>query len=212
MISILLCDDHPLLLMGLGDLIGTEPGMRVVAATTSGEEALAALELHRPDLAVLDVGLPGLGGLDVLKRVKREGWPVRILLLTASIADDDVIQAVAAGVSGIVLKETASATLTQALRRVAEGGRWLPPEIVRTAIARAAQASRATSPVDQLTRRELEVARLVAAGRSNREAAAALGISEGTVKVHLHSIYSKLEVDNRTAVAILFARSRAGAG
>jgi DNA-binding NarL/FixJ family response regulator len=208
MIDILLCDDHPLLLRGLTDLIAAEPGMRVVATTCDGEEALAALDKFNPELAVIDLALPGLSGLNILQFVEKERRPVRIVLLTASISDAEVVQAVAAGVSGIVLKEAAPATLVRALREVAGGGRWLPPEVVRAAILRAADASRIVSPLDQLTRREREVAQLVADGRSNRDAASALGISEGTVKIHLHSIYSKLQVDNRTAVAILYARSR----
>ena len=180
--------------------------MNVVGTAADGEEAITAIARHKPDLAVLDLALPGVSGLEVLQRVKREQWPVRVLLLTACISDSQVIQAVAAGVSGIILKEAAPATLNHALKHVAAGGKWLPPEIVHMAIARGANARGAASPLDQLTPREREVAQLIADGRINREVAAALDISEGTVKIHLHSIYSKLQVTNRTAVAIMFAR------
>jgi DNA-binding NarL/FixJ family response regulator len=98
--------------------------------------------------------------------------------------------------------------LVDCLRHVAEGRRWLPSSIVQPAIRRASAAARRISPFELLTRREKEVARLIADGRSNKEAAVRLAMSEGTVKIHLHSIYSKLGVDNRTAVAILFTRDQ----
>jgi DNA-binding NarL/FixJ family response regulator len=208
MTSLMLCDDHPLILRGLADLIAADTDIDIVATCGGGQQAIDAILEHMPDLAVLDISMPERDGIDVLKEVAREQWPVRVVFLTGCITDEQVIQAIAAGAYGIVLKESAAASLIDCLRHVAEGRRWLPSSIVQPAIRRASAAARRISPFELLTRREKEVARLIADGLSNKEAATRLAMSEGTVKIHLHSIYSKLGVDNRTAVAILFTRDQ----
>jgi DNA-binding NarL/FixJ family response regulator len=208
MTSLMLCDDHPLILRGLADLIAADTDIDIVATCGGGQQAIDAILEHMPDLAVLDISMPERDGIDVLKEVAREQWPVRVVFLTGCITDEQVIQAIAAGAYGIVLKESAAASLVDCLRHVAEGRRWLPSSIVQPAIRRASAAARRISPFELLTRREKEVARLIADGLSNKEAATRLAMSEGTVKIHLHSIYSKLGVDNRTAVAILFTRDQ----
>ena len=207
MTSLVLCDDHPLILRGLVDLIAADTGMEIVATCGDGEEALEAIVEHSPDVAVLDISMPRQNGIEVLKHVARRRWPVRVVFLTGCITDEQVVQAIAAGAHGIVLKESAAASLVDCLRHVAGGGKWLPSNIVQPAISRASAARRA-SPFETLTRREKEVARLIADGLSNKDVAGRLGMSEGTVKIHLHNIYSKLNVDNRTAVAILFTRDQ----
>ena len=208
MTSLMLCDDHPLILRGLADLIAADTDIDIVATCGGGQQAIDAILEHMPDLALLDISMPERDGIDVLKEVAREQWPVRVVFLTGCITDEQVIQAIAAGAYGIVLKESAAASLIDCLRHVAEGRRWLPSSIVQPAIRRASAAARRISPFELLTRREKEVARLIADGLSNKEAATRLAMSEGTVKIHLHSIYSKLGVDNRTAVAILFTRDQ----
>jgi DNA-binding NarL/FixJ family response regulator len=197
-----------LILRGLADLIAADTDIDIVATCGGGQQAIDAILEHMPDLAVLDISMPERDGIDVLKEVAREQWPVRVVFLTGCITDEQVIQAIAAGAYGIVLKESAAASLIDCLRHVAEGRRWLPSSIVQPAIRRASAAARRISPFELLTRREKEVARLIADGLSNKEAATRLAMSEGTVKIHLHSIYSKLGVDNRTAVAILFTRDQ----
>jgi DNA-binding NarL/FixJ family response regulator len=208
MTSLMLCDDHPLILRGLADLIAADTDIDIVATCGGGQQAIDAIREHMPDVAVLDISMPERDGIDVLKEVAREQWPVRVVFLTGCITDEQVIQAIAAGAYGIVLKESAAASLVDCLLHVAEGRRWLPSSIVQPAICRASAAARRISPFELLTRREKEVARLIANGVSNKEAAVRLAMSEGTVKIHLHSIYSKLGVDNRTAVAILFTRDQ----
>ena len=210
MTSLVLCDDHPLILRGLADLIAADTDIDIVATCGDGEQAIEAILEHMPDVAVLDISMPRRDGIDVLRKVAREQWPVRVVFLTGCITDEQVIQAIAAGAYGIVLKESAAASLVDCLRHVADGGKWLPSTIVQPALSRASAsaAARRASPFELLTRREKEVARLIADGLSNRDIAARLAMSEGTVKIHLHNIYSKLGVDNRTAVAILFTRSQ----
>jgi DNA-binding NarL/FixJ family response regulator len=206
MTSILLCDDHPLILEGFGALLRQSADFRVIATATDGCEALNALRDTVPDIALLDISVPHFDGLALLRMISREGWPVRVVLLTASISDEQIVEAIAAGAAGILLKDAAPTTLLHCLRIVAGGGRWLPPELIRPAVRRQSSTAAEASPFVHLTPRELGVAQLVAEGRSNKEIAAALRLSEGTIKAHLHSIYSKLGVDNRTAVAIMYAR------
>jgi DNA-binding NarL/FixJ family response regulator len=208
MTSLILCDDHPLILRGLADLIAADTDIEIVATCSDGQQALDAIVVHMPNVAVLDISMPQRDGIEVLKQVAREQWPVRVVFLTGCITDEQVIQAIAAGAYGSVLKESAAASLVDCLRQVAEGRKWLPSSIVQPAISRASAAARRTSPFELLTRREKEVARLIADGLSNKDVAARLTMSEGTVKIHLHTIYSKLGVDNRTAVAILFTRDQ----
>ncbi|MBC9031175.1 response regulator transcription factor [Sphingomonas sp. JC676] len=208
MTSLVLCDDHPLILRGLANLIAADTDIDIVATCGDGQQAIDAILEHMPDVAVLDISMPHRDGIEVLRQVAREQWPVRVVFLTGCITDEQVIQAIAAGAYGIVLKESAAASLVDCLGHVAEGRKWLPSSIVQPAISRASAAARRTSPFALLTRREKEVARLIADGLSNKDVAVRLALSEGTVKIHLHTIYSKLGVDNRTAVAILFTRDQ----
>lgn len=204
--SVLICDDHPLILSGLATLLAGDDQLKVVATPRDGIEALAAARELRPDIALLDVSVPGLDGIELLKLLNQECWPIRVVLLTASISDYQLLEAISAGVAGVILKESASETLLHCLRVVSQGGRWLPPDLIQPAIIRRATARREISPFEGLTKREKEVAQLIAEGSSNRDVATVLGMSEGTVKIHLHSIYAKLEIDNRTALAIIYAR------
>ena len=204
MTLLVLCDDHPLILGGLSTLITAEPDFSIAATAEDGEQALDVMRRHLPDIALFDISMPRVSGIALLQQIDREGWPIKAVLLSASISDSQILEAIAAGVAGIVLKDEAPATLVQCLRTVARGGRWLPPHLVVPAINRG--RARDITPLAALTPRERQVAELGAKGKANREVAAALSISEGTVKIHLHTIYSKLEVDNRTAFAIIFTR------
>jgi DNA-binding NarL/FixJ family response regulator len=211
MTSLLLCDDHPLILQGFSALLRDSKDFHIVATVSDGSEALRALRDTMPDIALLDISVPHFDGLSLLRMICREGWPIRVILLTASISDAQIVEAIAAGAAGILLKDAAPATLLHCLKMVARGERWLPPDLVRPALRRQSTNAMPCSPLALLTPREYDVAELVAESYSNKEIAAALRLSEGTVKIHLHSIYSKLGVDNRTAVAIMYAR-RAGNG
>lgn len=206
MATLVLCDDHPLIIGGLKTLIADEPDLEIVATAQDGAEAFDVIGRHKPDIALLDISMPRVDGLDVMRRINQAGWPIKVVLLSAIISDEQILETIAAGVAGIVLKDEASATLVQCLRTVTRGGRWLPQHLVMSAINRGRARARETTPFAALTPREREVAELVAQGKANRDVAAALSITEGTVKIHLHTIYSKLEVDNRTAFAIMFSR------
>ena len=201
---VVLADDHPIVLGGLGALLLAERGVEIVAAALDGATALAMIRAHEPEIAVLDIYMPQLTGLDVLDAIERDGLATRVVLLTGSASDEQIATAVERGAWGLLLKESAPGTLIECLKTVSAGQRWLPEELVAPAIRRAAER-RATDvrPERLLTAREYEIAQLIARGLSNKHIARALAISEGTVKIHLHKTYGKLGSVNRTSLAVL---------
>ena len=205
-ISLVLADDHPIVLEGLVQLFRLEPDCHVVARCTNGEETLAAVRRHRPDILVLDVRMPGKDGLTVLREITADGLATRVILLTAALAEEGVVDAVRLGAWGLVLKEMAPETLVKCVRAVTRGERWLDNRSLVRALEKVAQREADAGRVATLvTPRELEIVRMVATGLRNKEIAARLSISEGTVKLHLHHIYEKLQVDGRLAL-LVYAR------
>jgi DNA-binding NarL/FixJ family response regulator len=201
---VVLADDHPIVLGGLRAVLQAEPGVEIVAAAPDGASALAMIRAHEPSMAVLDINMPQLTGLDVLEALEAEGLSTRVVLLTGSASDEQIATAVERGAWGLLLKESALGTLITCLRAVASGQRWLPEELVAPAVRRAAeQRARDVRLERVLTAREYQIARLIAQGLSNKHISRQLSISEGTVKIHLHNMYEKLGVLNRTSLAML---------
>ncbi|WP_340267118.1 response regulator [Sphingobium mellinum] len=204
MCGVVLCDDHPLLLRGLCDLLELEPDFRVVGASTAGREALDLLRSGAAEIGLVDVSMPGFGGMDILREAVALRLDVRIVFLTATITAAQISEALHLGVSGVLLKESAPEALVNCLREVAAGRRWLPSELAAKAQRPAiAQPKGQASASATLTRREMEIARLVCRGFSNKMIARELESSAGTVKIHLQNIYQKLQIANRTALASL---------
>lgn len=201
--SVFLMDDHPVVLRGLADLVAMEPDFQVVGSTTEGASAFAMIDRLRPDIAILDINLPDVSGLALLRRLCAADLPVRAVFLTSLITPAQLSEAIANGIWGIVLKEAAPDTLVDCLRAVADGRRWLPAEIVRNADP-LWDEDMASSTFDALTPREREIASRACRGLSNKEIARELGAGEGTVKIHLHNIFQKLRITNRTAMAALY--------
>lgn len=200
-IDIVIADDHPIVLDGLEQLFRLEPDLRVVARCRSGEEALRATREHLPRILVLDVRMPGGSGLEVLAALAQERSPTRVVLLAAALDDGQLAEAVRLGAQGVVLKEMAPQLLLDAVRKVAAGGQWLD-EGTLGRVLRAVLDREAGEALPELTPRELEVVRMVASGLRNRGIAERLGISEGTVKIHLHNIYEKLSVSGRVELTL----------
>jgi DNA-binding NarL/FixJ family response regulator len=202
LIRVVIADDHPIVLDGLTQLFASESDVQMVRRCTNGEEALAAARDARPDVLVLDVRMPLRDGIDVLRTLTSERNRARVVLLTAQMTDVEVLNAVRAGVAGIVLKETAPRVLLQCVRAVAAGERWIDSRMVQTAVESTVRRDAALEKASkELTRREIEIARMVATGARNREIGAKLGISEGTVKMHLHTIYEKLGIGGRVELS-----------
>jgi len=203
-----LADDHPIVLNGLQMLLASQPEIEIVAAATDGVIALEMIRAHEPDIVLLDINMPELSGLGVLDCIEADGLATRVVLLSGTVSDEQIATAVERGAWGLLLKESAPDTLIECLRAVASGQRWLPEPLVGSAIRRAAERLRSDVQLQELTRRQYELALLVAQGLSNKRIARALSIAEGTVKVHLYGIYEKLGVANRTALAMLINAQR----
>jgi two-component system, NarL family, nitrate/nitrite response regulator NarL len=196
---ILLADDHPMISTAIEALLrGTS--FELVGMAATGDEALHKVEQLSPDILLLDLQMPGGTGMDVLRRVRSNGNKLRVVLLTASIDDASLTEARSLKVQGMVLKNSDPAYLLECLERVSRGGRWHDPELVE----RTERLSEAFGDRERpsLSPRERELIVLVRKGMRNREIAARLGVTEGTIKVYLHTIFDKLEVSSRTELAI----------
>jgi two-component system, NarL family, nitrate/nitrite response regulator NarL len=201
-IRLVLADDHPLMLDALARLLGQEPDMEVAARCTDGETALRAAREHRPDILILDLRMPRLGGMEVLRRVAGEAPGARVVILAGELDEDGLLEAVRLGARGVVLKEAGPEALVRCVRAVQAGGQWLDHRVTGRALERLlARESDRQRGAGVLTPREAELARLVGEGLRNKEIAARTGISEGTVKIHLHRIYDKLGVTSRVGLA-----------
>ena len=210
MIRVVLADDQALMRRGLTGLLRLEADIEVVGEAADGEEAIELIERLRPDVALLDVRMPELSGIDVLHRLRAEEIPVRTILLTTFDDGAALIHGAAAGAHAYLLKDVSVETLTETIRKVAAGDTALGPAFSQRILdgLRALDASSlGEDALGALTRRETEVLRLMAGGYSNREISTALRTSQGTVKNHASSIFSKLGVRDRTQ-AVLKALDR----
>lgn len=197
MIRILLAEDHETVREGLRLLVNAQPDMKVVGEVGDGRAAVDAVARLQPDVVVLDLSMPAMGGLSAARAMKSAGTSAAIIALTRHDDDAYVHELMAAGASGYVLKQSASAELLRAIRVAAEGGRYLDPALPPADVSHDPRR-RATTP--RATDREIEVLRLIAAGHSNRDIAAALNISVKTVEVHKANAMRKLALKGRTDV------------
>lgn len=205
MIKVVLVDDQNLIRQGVRSLLELAGDVLVLAEARDGEEALTVIRNAAPDVVLLDLRMPKMDGVAVLRALQAEGaCPPTIVLTTF---DDDValLEAVRAGAKGYLLKDVSLEQLTAAIRDVAAGGTVIRPTVTER-VLRGLEHIRpdfdSLSPPDPLTRREVEILRLMAGGYSNREIASALGTAEGTVKNHASSILSKLGVRDRTRAVL----------
>jgi DNA-binding NarL/FixJ family response regulator len=200
-IRLVLADDHRLVLNGLELFLRQEPDFEVLACCHDGLETLQAVRQLRPDILILDLCMPSKDGLAVLRELHEAEIPTRVVLLTAALDEDSLLEAMRLGVGGVVLKEMTMPLLIQCIRKVYGGDQWLERRSVGRAIEKMLRREAGTREVAKiLTPREIEIIRLVASGLRNKEIADRLAISEGTVKIHLHRSYEKLNVDSRVAL------------
>jgi DNA-binding NarL/FixJ family response regulator len=202
-IRVALADDHPIVLDGLEQLFRLEPDFELVARCRNIDEALSVIRRQAPDVLVLDLLMPGGSGLELLRAIHGEDRPTRVVLLTAVADDDQLLEAIRLGAEGIVLKDMAPQFLVQAVREVHRGESWLEKGLGGRALRRLlSREARGGAVQALLSAREREIVRLVAGGLRNRAIADRLAISEGTVKVHVHNIYQKLDVNGRIELTI----------
>jgi DNA-binding NarL/FixJ family response regulator len=205
-IRILVADDHPVVRDGLVAMLATQRDFAVIAEAATGPEAVQQASAQRPDIILLDLEMPGLDGVQVIQRLQDVCPTTRILVFTAFDTDDKIVGAVRAGAHGYLLKGVPREELFRAIRLVSEGGSLLQP-IVATKLMQHV-SGRAALPAlpEPLTEREMDVLNCLALGRSNKEIAAQLSISERTVKFHMSAILGKLNAANRTEALTLAAQ------
>jgi two-component system nitrate/nitrite response regulator NarP len=201
MVSVLIADDHPFMRAGIEAVLRGTP-FEIVATASDGDEALAAVARYDPAICILDVRMPRRNGVEVLERLRARGDERPVVLLTAELGDRALLGAVRAGVNGIVLKDGAEDALLDALERVNAGERAIPQPLLQRALDLSLSGDKA-DPLASLAPRERQIAAKVGRGLRNREIAEALAMSEGTVKVYLHTIYQKLGIKNRTELALI---------
>jgi DNA-binding NarL/FixJ family response regulator len=189
-IRILIVDDHSVVREGLVSLVKRKSDMVVVGEGSNGREAVELWKKHRPDVTLLDLRMPVLDGVGAIKEIRELDENAQIVVLTTYDGDEDIYRAIKAGAKAYLLKDTARDALVETVRRVHAGETYLPPQLAAKLAERL--SGQALSP------REIEVLQRMAAGKSNKEIGAELFISEGTVKTHLKSIFSKLDVVSRT--------------
>ncbi len=203
-IRTVLADDHRVVRQGIRTFLEEAGDIEVVAEAADGEEALAMVAAHRPDVLVLDVRMPRLSGVEVTRQVAARHPAVRVLILTAYDDDPYVLALLKAGAAGYILKTADSAELVHAVRTVAAGRTALAPEVAQKVVGQLAGGPRSVGDevVQPLSERELAVLRLTAAGLTNRAIGLRLAISDRTVQGHLANVYSKLHVNTRTEAVL----------
>lgn len=205
-IRVLIADDHPIVRDGLRTLIITEPGMELVGEAVNGEEAVEKAAALKPDVILMDLVMPKMDGLEAISEIKSVEPGIAILVLTSFSEEDKVFPAIRAGALGYLLKDSAPQQLLQAIYDVHRGEASLHPSIALQLIREINQPSDLPPAEEPLTKRELEVLRLVAQGMTNQEIAQKLYRSEWTVHTHVRNILSKLHLANRTQAALYALR------
>jgi DNA-binding NarL/FixJ family response regulator len=209
LIRVLLVDDDPLVRAGLAMIIASADDLLVVGEAGDGREAVDSVGAHRPDVVLMDIRMPHLDGIAATAHLRAMSTPPEVLVLTTFQTDAYVLDALRAGACGFLLKDTPPAEILAAIRQVAGGGTTLSPSVARTVIDHIAQSAgderraSAEAALALVSAREREVAVEIGRGRSNAEIAAALFLSEATVKAHVSRILTRLDLNNRVQIAML---------
>jgi DNA-binding NarL/FixJ family response regulator len=208
MIRVVLVDDQAIVRAGVARILGPDDGFEVVAECADGDEVVKAVEAARPDVVLMDIRMPRVDGLEATRRLNELDEPPPVLVLTTFDEDEVLWGAIEAGAAGFVLKDASAADLIAAATSVSSGGAWfdkaVTPRVLAAYRTTVVRGERERQRIDQLTERETEVLRSMARGATNTEIAAALHLSEATVKTHVGNIFTKLDVRDRAA-AIVFA-------
>jgi two-component system NarL family response regulator len=189
-IRVLIADDHPIVREGLRTLVSRQPDMKIVAEAATGREAVEQCVRHEPDVALIDLRMPELSGMEAIGAIRARVPSVRPIVLTTYHGDEDIYRSLRAGAKAYLLKDAPREELMSCIRAVHQGKTWISPLAAANLAARLSE--------EALTPRETEVLRLIAAGKSNKEIAAALFVTEGTIKLHVNHLLRKLKVSGRT--------------
>jgi DNA-binding NarL/FixJ family response regulator len=207
-INLVIADPHPVFLLGMEHLLADDAEINIQALCGTAGEALQAVRDGRPDLLMLEIDFRDRSGLELIRELRRDAVPVKVIILSAALDDEQTIETLRLGVQGVLLKSMPARLLIQCIHTVFSGGQWMEKQSLGHAfekMLRREAGARRLSTI--LTDRETEVMCLVAKGRTNREIGELLSIGEGTVKVHVHNIYAKLGINNRVDLT-LYAQKR----
>ena len=205
-IRVLIADDHAIVRKGIRALLATEADIEVVGEAADGKEAVEKAERLHPDVILMDLVMPGMDGIEATRRITTRQPEIRILVLTSFAEDEKVFPALKAGALGYLLKDAGPEELVRAIRQVYCGESSLHPAIARKVLQELSRPPERPPTPEPLTERELEVLRLIAKGKSNREIAEELVISEATVRTHVSNILGKLQLASRTQAALYALR------
>jgi two-component system, NarL family, nitrate/nitrite response regulator NarL len=206
-VELVLAETYPILLEGMEHVFKSEPGFRVLASCTNGDETLRAVRRHHPDVLVLDLEIPG-DAMTILRELAADKGTTRVVLLAARLDEHEMLEATRLGVKGILLKSMARHLMIHCVRKVHRGATWLEKAAMARAVEQLLRHEEGyRDVVARLSPRELEIVRMGASGRSNKEIAEQLSIAEGTVKMHFHHIYEKLGFKSRLELT-LYARDK----
>ena len=197
-VRVILADDHPVVRGGLAALLGTAAGIEVLAEAADGQEAVAAVATHAPDVVLMDLRMPVLDGAGATALIRDRHPLTKVLILTTYDGDADIVRAVESGAVGYLLKDSPGGVIIDAVFAAARGETVLAPPVAARLVSRLREPGR-----PQLTAREVEVLRCVSQGLSNPDVAARLHIAEATVKTHLLRVFNKLDVDDRTRAVVV---------
>lgn len=207
---LVIADRHPIVLQGLTSVFAAQPDFEIVASCSDGMSCVEAMRTLVPDVALLEDSLPDVTASEILAIASAENLPTRLVFFTPEIEHGDLAAAIAAGACNVISKHASAGTLVQSLKVVAAGGSLQPepaPDLV-PAIGKDVNGAIVENVLSVLTEREREIMRLVSEGLPNKAIARRLNVSQGTIKVHLHNIYQKLEINNRTVLAALVISQR----
>jgi DNA-binding NarL/FixJ family response regulator len=212
--KVIICDDQAIIRDGLEMLLKLEKDIEVIGQAQDGAEAVALVERTRPDLVLMDLKMPGLNGIEATRQIRTAYPQVKVLVLTTYDDDEWVFDAIRAGASGYLLKDTPREEVIKAVRGTVAGKTFLDPSVAGKLLHQVAdkQVHPSTLLTDKLTEREADVLRLVARGFTNADIAERLHLSEGTVRNHVSGIFAKLEVSDRTQAAVIAIQHGLGEG
>lgn len=206
-VNVMIADDHSMIREGLKQLLELEGDFKVIAEAFDGVDCMEKLETIKPDILLLDINMPNMNGLEVLQKMKEKRMKVKVLVLTVHNEVEYLLKAVDIGVNGYLLKDSESSELKKAINMVVSGEDYIQPSMIPVLNAKKIDINNDNVKIEKLTKREMQVLKLLAYGMYNKEVAEKLDISERTVKNHVSNIFKKIEVTDRTQAAVFAIRN-----